>query len=90
LDLVLETQISIERAERVFEFWRCSEPSARSAGGATRSAQTSPPIEVHPTSLPTSRERRGEERLSRDSLIRSLCDPDPCVRERAFLRLKEL
>jgi hypothetical protein len=89
LDLVLETQISIERAERVFEFRRRSEPGARSAGEDTRPSNTSPPVEVHPPSSPTSHDRRGEERLSRDSLIRNLRDPDPCVREQAFLRLKE-
>jgi hypothetical protein len=90
LDLVLETQISIERAERVFEFWRRSEPGARSTGEDTRPANTSPPVEVHPSSSPTSHERRGEQRLSHDSLIRNLRDPDPCVREQAFLQLKEM
>ena len=34
-------------------------------------------------------ERRGEERLARDGLIRELRDPDPRVRQEAFERLRE-
>jgi hypothetical protein len=34
-------------------------------------------------------ERRGEDRLARDSLIRELRDPDPRARQQAFERLRE-
>jgi hypothetical protein len=89
LDLVLETQISIERAERVFEFWRRCEPGSRSAGGAARPASL-PPRDTAPAPLaPTTHERRGEQRISRDGLIRDLRHPDPRVREQAFAQLKE-
>jgi hypothetical protein len=142
LDLVLETNISIERAERVFAFWSKSAPALASAAAPTGSASaacatTSASMSVQPTAtahapastktpprvpvvaapmsgrdasseaaIPPERapiitastataghgaghERRGTNRLSRDSLIRDLRDPDPRIRERAFARLKE-
>ncbi len=36
-----------------------------------------------------SHERRGEGRMARDGLIRELRDPDPRVRQHAFLRLRD-
>jgi hypothetical protein len=91
LDLVLETQISIERAERVHDFWKRCQPASRAAGGSSAQATTTRSIaDAHtgPAELAT-HERRGEPRLSRDSLIRNLRDPDPRVREQAFVQLKE-
>jgi hypothetical protein len=91
LDLVLETQISIERAERVHDFWKRCEPASRSVGAG--SAQTTTPsiADARTSSVPsTTHERRGEQRLTRDTLIRNLRDPDPCVREQAFAQLKEM
>jgi hypothetical protein len=92
LDLVLETQISIERAERIHDFWKRCESGPRSAatGFAQASADSSTTSARTPSSPPAAPERRGEQRLSRDSLIRNLRDPDPRVREQAFARLKEL
>jgi len=89
LDLVLETQISIERAERVHDFWKRCEPASRAIGAT--SAETTASISdlrAHPESL-AAHERRGERRLSRDHLIRNLRDPDPRVRAQAFSQLKE-
>jgi hypothetical protein len=90
LDLVLETQISIERAERVHDFWKRSQPVSRSADPAiptrvrSAAALSSPPEPV------AKQERRGAERLSRDTLIRNLRDPDPRIREQAFAQLKDI
>jgi hypothetical protein len=92
LDLVLETQINIERAERVHDFWKRHEPSPRIA--STSSVQTTmSPFSAEanaPSASHATQERRGEQRRSRDSLIRNLRDPDPRVRELAFAQLKEL
>jgi hypothetical protein len=88
LDLVLETQISIQRAESVFEFLRRCEPGSRSASASAQPAKIPPLAKVQASSAPSTHERRGEERLSRDSLIRNLRDPDPHVREQAFAQLK--
>lgn len=99
LDLVVETRISIERAERVHGFWA----SSRGTGGLSaphppRSA-LSPNAPRPPSSarrpLPMERgevgagERRAGDRLVRDSLIRELRDPDPRVRQQAFELLRE-
>jgi hypothetical protein len=91
LDLVLETQISIERAQHVCEFWQRCEPTPRSGGAGFTQAAPAPPIAAPTTSSGThvSQERRDAQRLSRDSLIRNLRDPDPRVREQAFAHLKE-
>jgi len=88
LDLVLETQISIERAERVHDFWKRREPTWQSTAQATNapSVADSPA----PSEPSASQERRGAERISRDTLIRNLRDPDPRIREQAFAQLKEL
>lgn len=149
LDLVLETRISIERAERVFAFWAGSriggaaeatkpaaatspsvavaapvstdvvKPKASTAGyppapghapAVAVAAPNPPPAQTttaQPPSTPATivvqsarveglktasddNERRGEDRLSRDSLIAQLRDPDPRVRDRAFARLREI
>jgi hypothetical protein len=86
LDLVMDTRISIERAERVYAFW--AKVAARpSPSPAARPCAASPPA---PVAMPQpDGERRAEERLTRDSLIRVLRDPDPRVREQAFARLRE-
>jgi hypothetical protein len=92
LDLVLETQISIERAERVHDFWKKCEPASPSAGGSSAQATTTRSVADTPTiAMPSAaHERRGGQRLSRDSLIRDLRDPDPRAREQAFTQLKEM
>ena len=89
LDLVLETQITIERAENVHDFWKRSEPTFRPAA----TAEVAPPparAAATPTEPKASQERRGSQRLSRDSLIRNLRDPDPRIRAQAFTQLKEI
>jgi hypothetical protein len=95
VDLVLEANIAIERAERVIAFWTqasgtqapAREPSveqARSQGTATgrESAKTTATDE-------TAQERRSDVRREHDDLIRQLRDPDPKVRDQAFARLKQ-
>jgi hypothetical protein len=82
LDLVLETHISIERAERVYGFWANGTAPPASARVCNAAAP-------RPTS-PTAPERRGQDRLVRDNLIRELRDPDPRTRQQAFARLREL
>jgi hypothetical protein len=85
LDLVTETRISIERAERVYGFW------------ANRAVPTPAALCAHNANAPSQRlstlaapgERRARDRLARDSLIRQLRDPDPSARQQAFLRLRE-
>lgn len=102
LDLVMETQISIERAERVYDFWKKCEPATPSASTAVVTTSTLAPSTVsEPITVPAKsdmsaamqaevpHERRGETRLSRDSLINNLRDPDPRVRAQAFAKLKE-
>lgn len=85
LDLVLETQISIERAEQVCGFLAANEsrlvPALSPAPLADRTLVKPEPM------APC--ERRDASRVSRDSLIRELRDPDPRVRKQAFDRLKE-
>jgi hypothetical protein len=93
LELVTLARISIERAERVYAVW------AAAAGAPPQDeAESNPP---HPPSaarrpLPASRgeaasgERRGDERLTRDSLIRELRDPNPRVRQQAFESLRAI
>jgi hypothetical protein len=84
LHLVLETGISIARAEGVVAFY-------------TRHGKTPAPMESAPTTAPTpttaladgkNQERRNPRRLSRDELIHSLRHPDPAVREQAFQALR--
>ena len=89
LDLVLETQISIERAERVHDFWKRSEPSPRSVVAPVATISPAATV-VTPSDPTTNRERRAPQRLSRDSLIRNLRDPDPRIREQAFAQLKQI
>jgi hypothetical protein len=148
LDLVLETRINIERAERVFAFWSNARPAGAAPLDRAATARPSPPASARlrhpqpssptpaaasepvpdlvspaatlempvvasatphteaaiakaapvmvaqplPTPLPSDRgsqERRSEKRLSRDGLIQQLRDPDPRVRDRAFVMLKE-
>lgn len=84
LDLVLETHISIERAERVYGFWANGTAPPASARAQHAAAPGRLPS---PTAAP---ERRGPDRLVRDNLIRELRDPDPNTRQQAFARLREL
>jgi hypothetical protein len=91
LDLVMETQISIERAERICAFWTKCEPALPSLSvseATAASAEASvPPATVEPD-VPS--ERRSGPRLSRDNLIQDLRDPDPRVRAQAFAKLKDI
>jgi len=85
LDLVMETRISIERAERVHAFWAGVKAPAPYAAMRTPIPKPS----SAGTGAAPSGERRGEGRLSRDGLIRELRHPDPRVRQQAFERLRE-
>jgi len=87
LDLVLETQISIERAERVYLFGTEGIGPLAARLGATDPPQESTTDEA--ARLDES-ERRSAGRLSRDALIRELRNPDPRVRELAFTRLQAI
>ncbi len=90
VDLVLETRISIERAERVYDFWMGKESARRPAPSAERATEAPSSAGSRATvEPPVHQERRGEIRLSRDDLIRSLRDPDPRIREQAFAKLKQ-
>jgi hypothetical protein len=98
-DLVLETQISIERALRVCDFWATCAPNAPAPFAARARTKAGTTTESDPegadasvnVSAPSAaaRERRRAERLSHDRLLRSLRDPDPRIREQAFFKLKE-
>jgi len=93
LDLVLETGISVDRAQKVHAFWagRQSTPYP-SPGPAPTPSSSQPPARSHETDRPPSYlsdERRSADRVSRDALIEDLRHPDPRVREQAFARLKE-
>jgi hypothetical protein len=80
LDLVIEARVSIERAEQVHAFW------LRQRSPATVEASLGPPSVRRPSN---NDERRSPGRLSRDTLIHDLRDPDPRVRQQAFERLRE-
>jgi len=92
LDLVLETQISIERAQNVVEFWQRCKPALRSVATAATQAATAPSVAAAPSSSrpKAGQERRDPHRLTRDTLIHNLRDPDPRVRDQAFARLKAM
>jgi hypothetical protein len=74
VDLVVDAGISISRAERVYRFWLAHE-----GPGQARQAQGDGPAE-----------RRSEERIEHDALVRQLRDADPKVRGQAFAELKRL
>jgi hypothetical protein len=86
LDLVVETHISIERAERVHGFWA---KTRAPAAGIRVQPRTEKPNPAPVPEASTSQERRGPGRLSHDGLIRDLRNPDPRVRQQAFERLRE-
>jgi hypothetical protein len=73
VDLVVDARIPISRAERVYRFWRAHEE----AGAAARGPGPSEPPE-----------RRSDERMEHDALVRQLRDADPKVRAAAFDKLK--
>jgi hypothetical protein len=96
LDLVLETNIAIDRAERVLAF--LLRESARPAGptkvepSEKRSPSSTEPAIIETAGVEvehTTSERRSGARLAHDDLIRMLRDPDPKVRDQAFARLKQ-
>jgi hypothetical protein len=91
LDLVMETQISIERAERVYDFWTGRETASMPTAKIVAPAAVAPSVVgVRADSKPPAgEERRAGSRLARDTLIRNLRDPDPRVRAEAFAKLKE-
>jgi hypothetical protein len=86
LDLVTEARISIERAERVHAFWT-KETGAHATAPRPSGTAAEPRVPDAPAADSVS-ERRGEDRLSRDHLIRELRNPDPRVRQRAFEGLR--
>ena len=90
LDLVLETQISIERAEHIHDFWKRYESAPKASNAAQPECTVSATHPRAPSNPSASQERRGPQRLSRDNMIRNLRDPDPRIREQAFARLKEV
>lgn len=94
-DLVVETGISIARAERVYRFWlaRDHHPTATHARAHPPAASAAPPVvpppeAALPAAVATRPERRSAARLSRAALIRQLRDPDPRVRAAAFTQLR--
>jgi hypothetical protein len=87
MDLVLETQIDIERAERIHAFWVAHRPL--SAAEDANLCLAANPSSAEPQVGPRAHERRNSKRISHDSLLHDLRDPDPRVREQAFARLKE-
>ena len=103
VDLVIETGISIARAERTFHFWRANEITAgrqesaaakpiprREPPAATNLATNPAPIAATDAELENEySERRGPARLEHDALVQSLRDPNPKVRAAAFEKLKK-
>jgi hypothetical protein len=98
LDLVLETRISIERAEKVHAFWAgCQAPVGPSSGlppAPSPEPTQAKGREDDPAAGETRwshapQERRSADRVSRDALIGELRHPDPRVREQAFARLRD-
>ena len=73
VDLVVDAGISISRAERVYRFWLAHE---------------GPPSPGEGSGGADPRERRSEERIEHDALVRQLRDADPRVRAAAFEKLK--
>lgn len=92
MDLVLETHVSIDRAEKVFAFWassRISATTARPQPGHAEDTATGVVAKAALPGQPGAQERRAGQRLSRDALIAELRHPDPRVRNRAFALLKQ-
>jgi hypothetical protein len=91
LDLVLETRISIERAQSVYGFWascqKAAPPLPTPGLPETPQPRWNQDDDRPPSLLPD--ERRGARRLSRDALIEELRHPDPRVRDQAVARLKD-
>ena len=75
VDLVVDAGISISRAERVYRFWLAHEGPGDEPGEALVEGPT---------------ERRSDERLEHDALVRQLRDADPKIRVAAFEKLKSL
>lgn len=101
-DLVVDTGISIARAQRVHRFWLAHDTHLAGnrvwTGGDGRETvrpsaviETAPPARP-PPALPGAQpgERRSAERLSRATLIKQLRSPDPAARKAAFEALKSL
>jgi hypothetical protein len=103
VDLVVDTGISIARAESVYRFWLAHDDhplaeavrAARSRSAGTTARQFTVPSDpkvvgpsepAAPDAAPA--ERRGQERLRRDTLIQQLRHPNPTARAAAFLGLK--
>jgi hypothetical protein len=67
--------------------------TVQTAPSAKPEPQAIPPSPPPPTATPAQSgakdERRGPDRMARDQLVRSLRDPDPCVRDSVFAKLKE-
>ena len=89
LDLVLQTGISISRAEGIVAF------HAQYAASPPPSPSTATPNPIPAADGPATpakgadpAERRNPSRLTRDELIQSLRHPDPGVREQAFQALR--
>jgi hypothetical protein len=88
VDLVVETGISVARAQKLYRFWLAHDrhPTALAARGEAPASPAAPATPAAATKTPT--ERRSPERLARLAFIRQLRDPDPRVRDAAFEALK--
>lgn len=104
VDLVADTGVSIARAEKVYRFWLAHDhhpvAAAVRAGRGGEAGAKGPTLKSVAATVniaaaarfsvdPPPGERRGGERLERDTLILDLRNPDPGVRALAFRRLKD-
>ena len=87
VDLVADLGVPISRAERVYRFWLAHDahPAAEVARAAREGKRTGA---VAPSAAESASERRSDERLERDTLLKKMRDPDPRVRAEAFEKLK--
>jgi hypothetical protein len=88
VDLVVETGISVARAQRLYRFWLSHDRHPRALAVQGEAPVGEPPAPAPPAMASAPSERRSPERRARAALIRQLRDPDPRVRDTAFAALK--